>query len=71
MSVFSGPCATSAIPVQPLVLTLTTHLDNSPWLFGAAGCRALEVPQSPEAHDCGGGENRAGQEQGEFKALEK
>ena len=47
------------------------HLDNSPWLLGAAGCRALEVPQSPEAHDCGGAENRAGQEQGEFKALEK
>jgi hypothetical protein len=31
----------------------------------------LEVPQSPEAHDCSGGENRAGQEQGELKALEK
>jgi len=35
------------------------------------GRRAPEVPQAQEAHDPSGGEDRAGQEQGELKTPEK
>jgi hypothetical protein len=36
-----------------------------------AGYRALQVPQAPEGHESGGGENRGRQEQGELEASEK